>query len=499
MLMPMSCRALAFVSVLAVAVACGPKGSAGPARGAGGDPALGFVAADAAYVVTAPRVGDAVAVLDDLADAVGMLDAADARLIGAELARELGFDPLSLDSVVAQGIDPGRGIALWGRGDLGPTLALPIADRAPIVARIDAWRARGAVVQVGRIGAHEVSTWRPEREVAIHWSFVDDWLLVHVEFALAHEPAEQWLTQALAARGAVVGTPDFAAARAAAAAQLGDPPALLAMARVPAILGSRLWREVGGCAAPLTSLGRVTLAATTDGAVARGALVLEVPGGVDGIRAMQLAAPPGWRDARGTPPVAVEVALDLRRLQAALAPCIGDELTRDAIRAGVFGGRAFAEQLDLDDREIRAAFAGRVDPRVVTDATDEVPGFDFLARRRTVAGHAVTEIEVPMIPKLGFTAAGEELVAAVGLAIDPILAGATDPGLERAAADLGRVEVRPLAWTAAAWDALLDDLIVRDQARARTIAALRRWQLGVIEAHLDDRAIVITARGERAR
>lgn len=494
----MSRRALALVFVLVAA--CGPKGSRTPGAGAPAEyPALGFVAADAAYVVTATRVGDAVAVLDDLADAAGILDATDARAIGQDLAREFGFDPLSLDSVVAQGIDPGRGIALWGRGDLGPTLALPIADPAPIAARIDAYREGGAVVQVGRIAGREVSTWRPDREVAIHWTFVDDWLLVHVELAAAHEPAEAWLTQALAARGAFAGTPDFAAARQAAIAQLGAPPAVLAVARVPAILAARLWREVGGCAEPLTQLGRVTLAATTDGAVARGALVLEVPGGLDAVRVMQFGAPVGWAAARGAPPLAVEVGVDLRPVQAALAPCFGDDLTREALGAGVFGGRGFAYQLDVDDREVRAAFAGRVDPRLVADAVDEIPGFDFLKRTRTVAGRPVTEIDLPMIPTVAFTAAGEDLVAAIGMAIDPILAGATDPGLERAAAELARFEVRPLAWTAAQWDALLDDVLQRDQARARTIAGLRRWKLGLIEAHTEDRAIVITARGERAR
>ncbi len=498
MLAAMSRRVSVFLFVLAAA--CGPKGARGPGAGAPGEyPALGFVAADAAYVVTATRVGDAVAVLDDLADALGMLDATDAQAIGQDLAREFGFDPLSLDGVVAQGIDPGRGIALWGRGDLGPTLALPIADPAPIAARIDAYRQGGAVVQVGRVAGREVSTWRPDREVAVHWSFVDDWLLVHVEFAAAHEPAEAWLTQALAARGAFAGTPDFAAARAAAVAQLGAPPAVLAVARMPAILASRLWHEVGGCAHPLSQLGRVTLAATTDGAVARGALVLELPGGLDAVRAMQFGAPAGWVAARGAPPLAVEVGVDLRPVQAALAPCFGDDLTHEPIGAGVFGGRGFAYQLDVDDREVRAAFAGRVDPRVVAEAVDEIPGFDFLKRSRTVAGHAVTEVDLPMIPTVAFTQAGEDLIGAVGLAIDPILTGATDPGTERVPAELGRFEVRPLAWTAAQWDALLDDVITHDRARARLIAGLRRWQLGLIEAHTEDRAIVVTARGERAR
>ena len=177
-------------------------------------------------------------------------------------------------------------------------------------------------------------------------------------------------------------------------------------------------------------------------------------------------APAGWVAARGAPPLAVEVGVDLRPVQAALAPCFGDDLTHEPIGAGVFGGRGFAYQLDVDDREVRAAFAGRVDPRVVAEAVDEIPGLGS-RRWRRIRHHAVTEVDLPMIPTVAFTQAGEDLIGAVGLAIDPILTGATDPGTERVPAELGRFEVRPLAWTAAQWDALLDDVITHDRAIPR--------------------------------
>ena len=92
MLAAMSRRVSVFLFVLAAA--CGPKGARGPGAGAPGEyPALGFVAADAAYVVTATRVGDAVAGLppDEAAELRALLAdalASDPYLAG--LARELG-------------------------------------------------------------------------------------------------------------------------------------------------------------------------------------------------------------------------------------------------------------------------------------------------------------------------------------------------------------------------------------------------------------------------
>ncbi|MBK9032519.1 MAG: hypothetical protein IPL61_14615 [Myxococcales bacterium] len=491
-------RALALISLCSlVLVACGPRssGSSTTSVPVGEHAGLAFVPPDAIYVVATTRVDQVAILLRDVADGLGPLVSEDAATMGAELARALGFDPMSPDGLAEQGVDLTRGLALWAHGGVGPTLALPLADPARMVARIEQYRgAGGAVVQVSRIGDQEVSTWRPDRDLAFHWAFVGDWLLVHLELAVDAEPADAWLTAALAARGRFAAEPDFLAAR-AAAAKLLAAPAVVGLVRMPAILAQVPAAERLKCAGTLGQAQRLFLAASSDATVAQAGLVVELPS-TDGVRAMQLAPPPGWVATRGEPPLVVELGLDLRAVQAALAPCIGTELTRDAISGGVFGGRAFARRLEVGKLELEGAIAALVDPAVVADALDEIPGFDFLKRTRTVAGQAVVDVDVPMIPSFSYAQRGEAVVVTVGTAIDPILAGAAvaDPP-----AELARVELRPRAWSEDAWDSLLRGIIARSGARARTIAGLRRWQLGVIEAHRDGAAIVVTARGERAR
>ena len=157
MLAAMWHRALALIAI--VVVGCGRSPSHPGGRAAGEYPGLAFVPADATYALASTRIDQTVPVVVDLVDAVGILaDGEDARSAGAALAEGLGFDPLALDQLIDQGVDPTRGLAVWAGRELGPTLALPLADAERMAGRIEAMRGSGAMVQVGQIDGHEVST-----------------------------------------------------------------------------------------------------------------------------------------------------------------------------------------------------------------------------------------------------------------------------------------------------------------------------------------------------
>lgn len=481
--------------VLLVAVACGPKGGGdtGPGQPVGDYAALRWVPPDATYALVTRRTDETVQLVRDLLDATAILHGEDAASIGAEIRSELGFDPLALDDLATQGLDPTRGIGLWSRG-VGPSIALPLADPPRFAAMLDERRSHGAVVQVARAGKVEVYSWRPEDDVALHWAIVDDWFLAHLEIREERELDGAWYAAATAARGAFAAEADFRAAREATAARLGAAPGLVAVVRVPALFASPLGGGMQPCRHTLGTIGRFFVGASSDGKDARGTIVAELPGGAAGIRAMQLPVPAGWAAARAEAPLAVELGLDLRELGPRWASCLDDEdVTAELVRAGIHGGRAFAHELDVEDTEVRGALAAFGDTSVLTDALDSIPGLSFLRKERTVGGLRVYDVNLPVAPRFSYTLHDGGAVVAAGTSIDPLITG----GLVAPGDDLGLVELRPQAWPAAHWDAALAPVIGRNEERARVVRELRRWDLGRVAAALQGEAIVIDLHGRR--
>ena len=493
MLAGMCRRALALILGLSFAACSGPGAKRPHVADVGPHAGLVFVPPTATYVVATTRLDDALRLLRDAIDGLGPLVGVDATRASLELSGALGFDPLSDTALAEQGFDPTRGPALWADGGIGPVLALPVAEPARLAARIEQLRSSGVVVQVERIEGREVSTFRPDREVALHWTFVDDWLLVHFEILEEREAPAAWLRAALAARGSFVATPDHAALGAALATKVAAPAAI-GLLRMDTLRATRIGAAMGRCLPLFSGIGRVFAGAGTDNAVAHGALVLELPGGTDGVASLMLAPPPGWTATRASAPLVVEAGVDLRKVQDTIGGCFGTELTREAIGNGLFGGRMFARRADLADLEFEGAVAALIDPAVVANALDEIPGFDFLSKKRTVAGQAVVSVDVPMVPSFAYAQRGESMIVAVETSIDPLLTGS---GPDAAANELLRVEVRPQAWSADQWSELLRPLVRREQARTFAVRALRRWKLGQLLVVREPTALVFTARGER--
>lgn len=486
-------RALALVLGVSFAACSGPGARSPRAVDVGPHAGLVFVPPTATYVIATTRLDDALRVTRDALDGFGMLVGVDAAAASRELSRALGFDPLSDADLAAQGFDPTRGPAIWADGGVGPVLALPVAEPARVAARIEQLRGTSAVVQVERIEGREVSTWRPDHDVALHWTFVDDWLLVHLEIVEEREAPAAWLRGALAARGALAGSADLAALGAATAARVSDAAAI-GLLRLDTLRATRVGKAMGPCLPLFAGVGRVYAAARADASGAQGTIVFELPGGTDGVAAAMLPPPPGWSATRGEAPLVVEAGVDLRQVQAAIGACIGPDVLQDAIGNGVFGGRMFARRADLDDLAFEGAVAARVDPGVVARYLDEIPGLDFLSKKRTVAGQAVVSVNVPMVPAFSYAQQGEALVLAIETAIDPLLTGA---GPDPSASELLRVEVRPQAWSADQWSALLRPLVRRDRARSLAVRALRQWTLGQLLIVREPGALVFTARGAR--
>ena len=435
---------------------------------------LRWVPADATYVVAARRTGDAVVLLKSAVDALGIVGEFDASELSRESVDELGFDILSAEAYAELGVDLERGLAVWSRG-LGPSFAVPLADPQRLAAEIERRRGPGTIVQVSRAHDTDVFTIRPDRDAAFHWAIAGDWFLAHLEVTEEREAEGAWFEEAWAARGGLAGHADFLAA-------LDE-----GTNRLPADGPGR-----AACRSTVGAIGRMFLAAGVDGPDARGALVVEVPGGTGGLRALLTRVPPGWVDARRGAPLQLDVGVDVRAVARGLSPCAGDDLAAGLDRDMPSSGRGFVHEVDLDDMKGRGAAAVElVDPQMIGRALDEIPGIRFMKKVRSVGPVDVTDVNVPMLPRFSYAQVGATTVIAVSSAIDAFVAPGA-PGDE-----VARFEILPRAWPVETWDGLLAEVIGRREARADTIRRLRAWSRGVISASLEGRAVVLFAHGTR--
>jgi hypothetical protein len=157
-----SLRRLSVPALVVLALAgCGRKAAVAPPER--------FVAANAAAVLVVPGLAtfgrQATDLLQTAATFPGGADLGNAR---TALAGALLFDPLDAAGLASAGLDPARGLALWGvvgkGGEQNPdiVLALPVADAAKLEAAIGKLakeRAAGSERAVDA-GAPEVITWR---------------------------------------------------------------------------------------------------------------------------------------------------------------------------------------------------------------------------------------------------------------------------------------------------------------------------------------------------
>jgi len=486
--------------LLTGAAACGPKSTgSGPSTGAMPAPVaryagLRWVPADATYVIATHRTEDAVLIARELVDVLGLAGEFDAAQVGRDSARALGgLDVLSTADLAEHGIDVTRGVAIFSRG-LSPTFAVPLADPQRFAAFIEEQRRGGAVVQVARAHDLDVHTFRPHREVAFHWVFAGDWFLAHFEHTDEHEVDGAWLDAAIAARGGFAAEADLVAALDEGQRRLGAEPPLVAVARTPQLLAHPLIREPAACADTLGRLGRIIAVGAVAAPDARGAIVAEVAGGVDGVRALRTPVPAGWARARAEAPIQLDAGFDLRTAAERIGACAREDLV-DAFDLDVVRGvRAFLFRLDPDRLEGRgAAVVELVDPRVVKDAEDEIPGLSLLRRDRTIGGVKVFDVNIPSFPSFSYAVVGTTAIAGLGGTIDAVLAG----GMGQPDDVLARVELRPRALSADEWDRMLAPLVARDRARRWLIERLRAWKLGTVTLALEGSALVLSAHGQR--
>jgi hypothetical protein len=492
--------------LLLLAVACGPKagpnGGGGGGGGAGGPmPAavsvyagLRWVPADATYVVAARRSEDAVVLLKSAVDALGIVAEFDASELSRDSERELGFDVLSPEAYAEMGVDLERGIAVWSRG-LGPSFAVPLADPQRTAAEIERRRGPGTVVQVSRAHDSDVFTVRPANDAAIHWTITGDWFLAHLEYSDEHEAEGAWFEEAWAARGGVAGHADFTAAVDEGKKRLGVDPPVVGLVRTPQLVGNRLLAEGPGqpeCASTVGAINRIFLSAGVAGPDSRGAIVVEVPAGLDGLRALMTKVPAGWADARKGAPLQLEVGIDVRAIARAFSPCADEDLAGNMDSEAPSSGRLFVHEIDIDDMKGKGAAAVELsDPGLVARALDDVPGISLMRKRRKVAGAEVTDVNVPMLPRFSYAQVGATTVVSVSSAIDALLA------FGPAGDEVARFEILPRAWPVETWDALLREVVGREDARADTIRRLRAWSRGFVSASVEGRAVVLFAHGTR--
>lgn len=492
--------------LLALVFACGPK--AGP-KGPDGMPAaveayagLRWVPPDATYAVATRRSEDLVVLSRHLLDALGIPGEFDTAEASREMSRELGIDLLSTEALADLGVDLKRGAAIWSRG-LTPSFAIPLADPQRFAAELERRRGGGMVVQTSRAHDVDVYTFRPEREIAFHWTIAGDWFLFHIELAEEREADGAWFESAWNARGGLAGHADFAAALDEAGRRIGPDAPLVGLVRTPAIVALPLIAEAlredgAGCAPLLGPLGRGFLAAGVMDRDVRGAVVLEVGAAIDRIRSLALPIPAGWVKARAEAPIQLDLGVDMHAVSRAFEPCTDEDLARELNLEEIRGGRAFVHALDLERMTGRAAAVFElVNPRFLDETIDgmigRIPGISLMSKKRKVSGVAYTEVEVPSFPAFAYGTSSATGFAAIGGLLTVVL----DGGIVAGGDELAHLAILPRAWPTATWDSLLREVIHREEARADTIRRLHTWARGEVSVTAEGRALVLTAHGVR--
>lgn len=495
-----------WVLLVAFVFACGPK--AGP-KGPDGMPAavqayagLRWVPPDATYAVVTRRTEDLVVLGRNLLDALGIPGEFDTAEVSREMSRELGIDLLSTEALADLGVDLRRGAAIWSRG-LTPSFAIPLADPQRFAAELERRRGDGMVVQTSRAHDVDVYTFRPERDVAFHWTVAGDWFLFHVEVAEEREADGAWFESAWSARGGLAGHADFAAALEEGERRIGPDAPLIGLVRTPAILALPLLAEAlrgdgAGCAPLLAPLGRGFLAAGVRDQDVRGAVVLEVGAAIDSIRKLALPVPAGWVKARGDAPLQLDLGVDVHAISRAFQPCTDEDLVRELDMDELRGGRLFAHAVDLERMQgSGAAVAELVNPRFLDETLDgllgQIPGISLMSKKKKAGAIAYTEVAVPSFPAFAYGTSNATAFGAIGGLLPKVL----DGGIVAGGDELAHFAVIPRSWPAATWDSLLAGLIHREEARADTIRRLHAWARGEVSVTAEGRALVLTAHGVR--
>lgn len=503
-----------------IAVTCLVVQPACPGKGGGGGAtarmpaavrtyeALRWVSADVSYAFVGKRTADISDLLRVLAEVGGIPFDVDPEEVSAESRSMFGYDVLSVESIAAIGIDPERGAAIFSSG-LSPTVAAPLADPARLETFVEGMRDSGVAMQTQVSGGVEVFTIRFDGSLSVSWAVVDGWVLARLELAIERAPELEWFESARAAAGAFGGDADFlasldAARQHATAISAGDGPPVVGVVRpgkvadtVEAIalrMSPQIASMVGGCTAPLRDSSRALIAAGASETGASGSMVVEL---VDSARisGSLVAAPAGWFTARDGAPLQVDLGLDITAYARTLERCPIDIdlLAGFGVRTVHVAAHAFEDGLPS-----RAAlYADLSDDRVVRAMLRDIPGLGTFSKSKKRGDLDVVYVSVPFFLDAIYHLSPNRAAAAIGDGLfDQIFAtGTAVPG------ELLHIDLRPHDIPTEVLDLALQygaDVAVYER-RQRTIARLRRWDRGTIDARLDGARVIVTAAGTRHR
>jgi hypothetical protein len=454
------------------------------------------VPADVTFALTAKRITDVQALLQQLLDARAGLDGQDdAKAMSEESRENLGFDIFSADSLASIGIDADQGVAIWGT-DLNPTLAVALSDPTKLETFVDAQRDKGVSIQSQMDDKIEVFTIR-NGSSGVSWAVVDGWVLMHVHGAIQKEtgPELAWLDGARAANGAFAGGPDFAAAMSdakahATAITTSDGPPIVGIVHPGPILDIAEQFIGPPCTTPFRSVTRLSL---IGGAGSAGPEMTVVANGADGLAPMILAAAPGWYGVRNGAPLQLDVGLDVGAVMQKIGRCI--PMDRKMSDLGLRTVHVAAHEFAGGIPSKAGAYVDLVDDRGVRALLDQIPLLSHFSNHRKVGSDDVEDVSIPMVPDFSYSLTTKRGVAAVGSGvIDAILSGqGTAP-----AGELFHLDVHPNQVPDDAWNLIFENVLdVHSDEHEATLAALKKWDDIALDATLDQDELVITLSGTR--
>jgi hypothetical protein len=504
-----------------IAITCLAVQPACPGKGGGGGPtarmpasvgtyaALRWVPADVSYAFVGKRTADISDLLRVLAEVGGIPFDMDPAEVSAESRARFGYDILSVESLASIGLDVERGAAIYSNG-LSPTVVAPLADPAKLEAFVESMRDSGVSMQTQMSDGVEVFTIRfPDGDFSVDWAVVDGWVISRLEISMERADELGWLESSRAAGGALGGDPDFLAALEAAklhaaAISAGDGPPVVGVVRPGKIadavegialrMSPEIASMVGGCTAALRDSSRALIAAGVSDTGASGSMVVDLaePSRISGA----IVAPPtGLAAVRQGAPIQVDVGLDVPAYLRTLKGC---PIDIDMLAGfGVRTLHAAAHSFEDGIPNKAAVYADLTDDRVIRALLGEIPMLGRFSKKRTVAGQEAIVVSVPFFIDAIYVLDKQRAAAAIGDGLfEAIFAQGTAP-----AGEIFHLELRPHDIPTEVLDLALQygaDVAVYER-RQRTIARLRKWDSGTIDARLDGVRVILTAAGTRHR
>lgn len=424
-------------AALTVALSAACSGPTTGARAAGGDaaattrfPALRFAPERPTYALASGRTADLVSATREVLAAIGLLADGDMGELDREATRDFGFNPFSLDTLTAAGVDA-SGSAVLFSSDFLPTLVLPVSDPDKLDAFLAKLRPKRGL-QVRQYRDRDWFSYTIDKPLSVQWIRWDEYLAVRLNMDEKVESVA-WLDDMFDSSQSLGRSPVMRKALTTIDGRVSDAKVagIIDLAgifrsiidKIPDEEEAEKYANCVDIFAPLS--GAIAVGAHLDWGSAEGVLKFGLKkSAAAAVRKHVMVPPPGYAKVRDQAALYASLGLDLAWLdeeRAALEcalweePLIGKKGTFKHLPTTMKA--AFAAILDLrpSEGEARAVgFLGFRGTKLIDAVLGMIPQRRFLERKSTIADQPVRVVALPLLPKLIYQRKEDSLLMSIG-------------------------------------------------------------------------------------